>query len=211
MIDLYYWPTPNCHKVALLLEETGLAYQLKRVNIGEGEQFAAGFARISPNNKVPVIVDQDPADGGEAWAVFESGAILEYLAEKTSRFLPRHGRQRYEVLQWLTWQLAGLGPTAAQNLHFGRFASDRIPYAIDRYVDETRRLYGVLDRHLTDRDFIAGEYSIADIACYPWIVPWQAQQQDLQQFDHLRAWFERIAQRPAVARAYALADTPNSS
>ncbi|MGA0587855.1 glutathione binding-like protein [Dyella sp. KRB-257] len=208
MIELHYWPTPNGHKITLLLEETGLPYTIRPVNIGRGEQFAAEFLRISPNNRMPAIVDTAPADGGAPLSVFESGAILEYLADKTGRFLPAAGRARYEVLQWLYWQVGGLGPMLGQNHHFNRYAPEKIPYAIDRYVNETRRLYGVLDRRLADRDFLAGaEYSIADMAAYPWIVPHEAQGMRLADFAHLAAWFERIGARAATRRAYALADT----
>ncbi|RDI99087.1 thiol:disulfide oxidoreductase [Dyella solisilvae] len=207
MIDLYYWPTPNGHKITLLLEEAGLPYAIKPVNIGRGEQFAPDFLAISPNNRMPAIVDQAPADGGAAVSVFESGAILQYLAEKTGLFLPHDLRGRYEVLQWLYWQVGGLGPMLGQNHHFNRYAPEKIPYAIDRYVNETRRLYGVLDKRLDGRAFIAGkDYTIADMAAYPWIVPHENQGMDLADFPHLKAWFEAIGERPATQRAYALGD-----
>lgn len=205
MIDLHYWSTPNGHKITLFLEETGLAYRLIPVDIGRGEQFQTDFLRIAPNNRIPAIVDHAPADGGAPLPLFESGAILLYLAEKTGRFLPQPPRERMQALQWLFWQMAGLGPMAGQNHHFTQYA-EPLPYAIERYIKETGRLYGVLDKHLGDgREFIAGPYSIADMACYPWIVPHQRQRQDLAQFAHLARWFARVAERPATARAYALA------
>jgi GSH-dependent disulfide-bond oxidoreductase len=202
MIDLYYWTTPNGHKITIFLEEAGVPYRLIPVNIGTGEQFREDFLRIAPNNRIPAIVDTAPADGGAPISVFESGAILLYLAEKTGQFLPADVRGRVEVTQWLLWQMAGLGPMAGQNHHFVQYAPERIPYATQRYVNETNRLYGVLDRRLADRDFIAGAYSIADMACYPWVVPYKRQQQSLGDFPHLRRWFERMASRPAVKRAY---------
>ncbi len=202
MIDLYYWPTPNGHKVTIFLEEAGLDYSVHPVRISEGEQFEPAFLKISPNNKIPALVDHEPADGGEALAVFESAAILEYLADKTGCFLAREGRLRYEALQWLHWQGAGLSPIAGQNFHFARAAEERIPYAIDRFVDETRRLFGVLDHQLEGRDWIAGDYSIADMACYPWILPWEMLGQDLDEFPALEVWFQRMCARPPVQRAY---------
>ncbi|MGE7957663.1 glutathione binding-like protein [Pseudomonas sp. NPDC089530] len=205
MIDLYYWTTPNGHKISLFLEETGLPYTVHPVNIGQGEQFKPEFLKIAPNNRIPAIVDHQPVDGGAPLSLFESGAILLYLAEKTGRFLPKDLRGRQEALQWLFWQMGGLGPMAGQNHHFSRFAPEKIPYAIKRYVDETARLYGVLDRRLADRDFVAGnEYSIADMAIYPWIVSHQWQSQNLEDFPHLQRWFNRILDRPATARAYAI-------
>ncbi|KAF1007203.1 MAG: Disulfide-bond oxidoreductase YfcG [Pseudomonas fluorescens] len=172
MIDLYYWTTPNGHKISLFLEEAGLPYEVHPVNIGQGDQFKPEFLKIAPNNRIPAIVDQQPADGGAPISLFESGAILLYLAEKTGRFIPQDLRGRQEALQWLFWQMGGLGPMAGQNHHFNVFAPEKIPYAIKRYIDETARLYGVLDRRLADRAFVAGEdYSIADMAIYPWIVP----------------------------------------
>ncbi|MEH3087932.1 MAG: glutathione binding-like protein [Xylophilus ampelinus] len=204
MIDLYYWTTPNGHKISIFLEEAGLGYRLHPVDIGKGEQFAPDFLAIAPNNRIPAIVDRAPADGGAPVPVFESGAILLYLAEKTGRFLPQDPRGRTEALQWLFWQMGGLGPMAGQNHHFGTAAPERIPYAIDRYVKETARLYGVLDKRLADREFVAGDYSIADIACYPWVVPHRKQQQDLGSFPNLERWFRAIESRPAVQRAYAL-------
>jgi GST-like protein len=209
MIDLYYWTTPNGHKVTLFLEEAGLPYTLHPIHIGKGEQFQPEFLKIAPNNRIPAIVDRAPADGGEPIALFESGAILLYLADKVGRFLPTDLRGRNQALQWLFWQMGGLGPMAGQNHHFALYAPEKLPYAIERYVKETARLYGVLDRHLADRDFIAGDYGIADMACYPWIVPHERQGQKLTDFPHLRRWFEAIAARPATQRAYALADQVN--
>lgn len=207
MIELYYWPTPNGHKVTLFLEETGLPYTIKPVNIGKGEQFQPAFLAISPNNRMPAIVDTAPADGGEPISVFESGAILQYLAEKAGRFLPTDPRGKYTVLEWLYWQMGGLGPMLGQNHHFSRYAPEKIPYAIDRYVNETRRLYGVLNKRLEGRSFIAGkDYSIADMAAYPWIVPHENQGMSLEDFPHLKAWFVAISERPATRRAYALGE-----
>ena len=202
MIDLYYWPTPNGHKITIFLEETGTPYRILPVNIGKGEQFQPDFLKISPNNRMPAIVDSAPVDGGAPVSVFESGAILLYLAEKTGAFLPKDLRGRFEVLQWLFWQMGGLGPMAGQNHHFSQYAPEKLPYAIDRYVNETSRLYAVLDRRLADRDFVAGEYSIADMASYPWIVPHERQKQNLDDFPNLKRWFEAIRSRPAVVRAY---------
>ena len=203
MIDLYYWPTPNGHKITIFLEETGLPYQIKLVDIGRGDQFKPEFLAISPNNRMPAIVDHAPVDGGAPVSIFESGAILLYLAEKTGQLLPSDMRGRFAALQWLFWQVGGLGPMAGQNHHFAKYAPARIPYAIERYRNETARLYGVLDRALAKSAFIAGDFSIADIACYPWIVPHEDQGQDLADFPHLKRWFEAIKARPAVARAYA--------
>jgi GSH-dependent disulfide-bond oxidoreductase len=208
MIDLYYWTTPNGHKITIFLEETGVPYAVKPVDIGKGEQFAPEFLRISPNNKIPAIVDNEPADGGAPLALFESGAILEYLAEKTHRLLPQDTRGRWECLQWLYWQMAGLGPFAGQNHHFNLYAPEKIPYAIDRYVRETGRLYAVMNKRLADRPFLAGDYSIADIACYPWVQP-ERQALNIADFPRLAQWKETIAKRPAVERAYALAKTIN--
>ena len=193
MIDLYYWTTPNGHKVTLFLEEAGLPYRVHGVNIGKGEQFTPEFLAIAPNNRIPAIVDNDPAGGGDPVSLFESGAILLYLAEKTGQFIPSDLHGRAEVLQWLFWQMGGLGPMAGQNHHFSGYAPEKIPYAIDRYVKETNRLYGVLDKRLADRAFVAGDdYSIADMASYPWIVPYANQGQDLNDFPNLKRWFEAI-------------------
>lgn len=210
MIDFYYWTTPNGHKITLFLEETGLPYTLHPINIGKGEQFQPEFLKIAPNNRIPAIVDRAPADGGDPVPLFESGAILLYLAEKTGRFLPADMRRRARVSQWLFWQMAGLGPMAGQNHHFNAYAQEKIPYAIDRYVRETARLYGVMNKRLADHEYLAGDYSIADMACYPWIVPHERQDQDLNDFPHLKRWFEAIAQRPATIRAYEIADQINT-
>ena len=210
MIDLYYWTTPNGHKITIFLEEAQLPYEIIPVNISKGEQFDPGFLRISPNNRIPALVDHAPADGGAPVPVFESGAILLYLAEKTGRFIPSDARGRTDVMQWLFWQMAGLGPMAGQNHHFAHYAPEKIPYAIDRYLKETNRLYGVLDKRLAGREYIAGEYSIADMASYPWIVLWQRQQQNLDDFPNLQRWFERIQSRPAVVKAYAMAARINT-
>lgn len=204
MIDLYYWTTPNGHKISLFLEEAQLPYKIFPINIGKGEQFAPEFLRIAPNNRIPAIVDHEPAGGGEPISIFESGAILLYLADKTRQFIPQDLRGRTETLQWLFWQMGGLGPMAGQNHHFTQYA-EKIPYAIVRYVKETSRLYAVLNKQLADREFIAREYSIADMACYPWIVPHERQQQNLQDFPNLKRWFETIKARPATVRAYARA------
>jgi GSH-dependent disulfide-bond oxidoreductase len=210
MIDLYYWTTPNGHKITMFLEETGLAYRIVPVAIGKGAQFEPSFLAIAPNNRIPAIVDHEPADGGAPLSLFESGAILLYLAEKSGQLLPADARARAEVTQWLFWQMAGLGPMAGQNHHFARYAPQPIPYAIERYVKETNRLYGVLNKRLAGRDYIAGEYSIADLACYPWIVPYESQGQRLEDFPHLQRWFERIRARPATVRAYDKAAAINS-
>ena len=202
MIDLHYWPTPNGHKISIMLEETGLDYTIHPVDIGKGEQFAPDFLAIAPNNRMPAIVDHDPAVGGAPIAVFESGAILLYLAEKTGRFGGDALRERTEVNQWLMWQMGGLGPMLGQNHHFNIYAPEKIPYAMERYVKETNRLYGVLDRRLADRAFVAGGYSVADMAAYPWIVPHEAQGQTLADFPNVKRWFETIAARPATVAAY---------
>ncbi|MET0288955.1 MAG: glutathione binding-like protein [Pseudoxanthomonas sp.] len=209
MIDLYYWPTPNGHKITLFLEEAGLPYTIKPVDIGKGDQFQPEFLEISPNNKMPAIVDHDPADVGESLSVFESGTILMYLARKTGRFLPADGRDRVEALEWLFWQVGGFGPMLGQNHHFNLYAPEQVPYAIKRYTEETRRLYGVLDKRLAGRDFVAGDYSIADMAIYPWVVPHEKQQMDLADFPNIRRWFDAIAARPATLKAYALGPQVN--
>ncbi len=211
MIDLHYWTTPNGHKITIFLEETGLAYKIVPVNISKGEQFKPEFLAISPNNRIPAIVDHAPAGGGAPISVFESGAILVYLAEKTGRFMPKDLRGRNEVMQWLFWQMGGLGPMAGQNHHFVQYAPEKLPYAMERYVNETSRLYQVLDNRLEDREFVAGEYSIADMASYPWVVPWKRQQQNLDDYPHLKRWFTAIRHRPAVERAYALAAKINTA
>lgn len=211
MIDLHYWTTPNGHKVTMLLEEAGLPYRITPVNISTGEQFAPDFLQIAPNNRIPAIVDDAPVGGGAPVSVFESGAILLYLAEKCGQFIPQDLPGRVEALQWLFWQMGGLGPMAGQNHHFVQYAPEKIPYAIDRYVKETNRLYGVLDRRLADRAFVAGaDCTIADMAIYPWIVPYQRQLQNLADFPHVQRWFDAIAARPATQRAYAAADRINT-
>lgn len=214
MIDFYYWTTPNGHKISLFLEEAGLEYQIKPINIGQGDQFEPDFLAIAPNNRIPAIVDHAPTDQGTPIPLFESGAILEYLADKTGLFLPKTTRERYETLQWLHWQMGGLGPMAGQNHHFSQYANETIDYAINRYVNETARLYGVLDKRLADRTFVAGEsYSIADMAIYPWIYSHKKQSQNLDDFPNLQRWFNNITARPATVRAYDLVEkiNPNAS
>ena len=204
MIDLFYWPTPNGHKITLFLEEAGVPYTIHPINIGQGDQFKPDFLKIAPNNRMPAIIDDAPADGGEPVSVFESGAILIYLALKEGKFYGEIPRERTTILQWLMWQMGGLGPMAGQNHHFNRYAPEQIPYAQKRYIDETNRLYGVLDRQLAGKPFVAGEdYSIADMAIYPWIVPHEAQGQNLDDFAHVKRWFEAVKARPATVRAYA--------
>lgn len=210
MIDLYYWTTPNGHKVTIFLEESGLDYRIFPVHIGKGDQFKPEFLQIAPNNRIPAIVDQAPADGGEPLALFESGAILEYLADKSGLYLPSSGRQRYEVLQWLYWQMGGVGPMAGQNHHFNRYAPEPIPYAIERYVKETARLYGVLNKQLAQRDYVAGDYSIADMAIFPWAKLWEGQKQNIEDFPHMAKWLARMEARPAVQRAYQLVESINT-
>lgn len=203
MIDLHFWPSPNGHKVSIFLEEAGLDYRFFPVNIGKGEQFRPEFLKIAPNNRMPAIVDHAPADGGEPISVFESGAILVYLAEKTGKFLGVDLRLRMKTLEWLIWQMGGLGPMAGQNHHFSQYAPEKIPYAIERYVKETNRLYGVLDRQLANNEWVAGaSYSIADIASYPWIVSHDKQSQKLEDFPHVKRWFDSMRARPAVIAAY---------
>ncbi|HUB92328.1 MAG TPA: glutathione S-transferase N-terminal domain-containing protein [Candidatus Saccharimonadales bacterium] len=202
MIDLYYAATPNGQKIKLFLEEAGLDYRIMPINLGKGDQFKPEFLKVSPNNKIPAIVDHEPTDGGEPISIFESGAILLYLAEKTGKFLPKGFREREEAMQWLFWQVAGLGPMAGQAGHFNTYATEKVPYAIERYKKEVTRLYGVMDRRLAGRKFLAGEYSIADIACYPWIVPHASHGQNLEDFPNLKRWFKEIASRPAVKRTY---------
>lgn len=206
MIDLHYWTTPNGHKISIFLEESGLDYNVHPVNIGTGQQFEPAFLKIAPNNRIPAIVDNNPSDGGEPISVFESGAILEYLADKVGRFMPLQPRLRVQVQQWLHWQMGGLGPMAGQNHHFVRFAPEQIPYAIDRYVKETARLYGVLDRQLEGREYVTGDYSIADMAIYPWAKGWELQRQRLEDFPNMAAWLARMGKRPAVQRAYQVAE-----
>lgn len=202
-IELHYWPTPNGWKISIMLEECGLPYLVKLVNIGKGDQFSPQFLAISPNNKMPAIVDPD-GPGGEPISVFESGAILQYLGRKTGRFYPSDERGRVEVEQWLFWQMSGFGPIAGQTHHFRIYAPEPIPYAVDRFTNEARRLYGVLDRRLADRAFLAGDYSIADMATYPWARLWERQGQDIAAFPHLRRWLDACAARPAVQRGIAV-------
>jgi GSH-dependent disulfide-bond oxidoreductase len=209
MIDLYYWTTPNGHKITMFLEETGLPYKIHPVNIGKGEQFTREFLAISPNNRIPAMVDHDPPGGGKPLAMFESGAMLLYLADKTGKFIPSDVRGRTDVVQWLFWQMANLGPNSGQNNHFSNYALEKIPYAMDRYRNEVNRLYGVLNTQLSDRPYIAGEYSIADMASYPWIVPHERQGQKIDDFPHIKRWLDAIAKRPAVVRAYAKAKEVN--
>ena len=202
-IRLYFWPTPNGRKISIMLEECRLPYEVEPIDIGTGAQFVPKFLRISPNNRIPAIVDPD-GPGGRPVSVFESGAILQYLGRKTGRFYPRMERQRIEVEEWLFWQMGGLGPMAGQAHHFLRFAPRRVPYAIKRYKEETARLYGVMNKRLRGRDYLAGRYSIADMACWPWVASHKFQKQNLANFPALKAWFERVGSRPAVQRGYAL-------
>lgn len=200
MLDLYVWPTPNAYKISIMLEEIGRPYKVIPVDIGRGDQFKPDFLKISPNNKMPAIVDPD-GPGGKPISVFESGAILQYLAEKTGRFLPSDLRGRVEVMQWLFWQMGGLGPMAGQNHHFAHYAPEKIPYAIDRYTNEAKRLYGVMNKQIARHRYIAGdEYSIADIAIFPWLRSWKNQGIDWNDYPHLKGWFDEVAARPAVMR-----------
>jgi len=203
-IDVYYWPTPNGWKVTILLEELGVPYKVIPVNIGKGEQFAPDFLKISPNNRMPAVVDHEPVGGGGPLPVFESGAILEYLAEKYGRFLPKDVRGKYEVLQWVYWQMGGLGPMSGQANHFRNYAADKIAYAINRYTDEVNRLYGVMNIRLADREYLAGAYSIADMMSWPWVVAYERMGQDLNEFPHLKRWFETMKARPGVERGFAV-------
>jgi GST-like protein len=216
MLDLYYWPTPNGHKITLMLEELAEAgapqpYRIVPVDIGKGAQFEAAYLAISPNNKMPALVDHAPAGGGGPIALFESGAILLYLAEKTGRFLPAEPHGRWEALEWLFWQMAGLGPMTGQHGHFSVYAPEAIPYAQERYRRESERLLRVLDTRLRGREFIAGEYGIADMACYPGISPYDRAPLDLEPFAEVRRWQAAIRARPATKRAYALSKTVNPS
>lgn len=206
MIHLHYWPTPNGHKITIFLEEAGLKYDVIPVNIGRGDQLKSAFLAISPNNRIPAIIDDSPDDGGEPLSVFESGAILQYLAQKSGLFLSSEPRARIMALEWLYWQVGGLGPMLGQNQHFAKYAPEKIPYAIERYVNETRRLYKVLNTHLDGRTFITGQdYSIADMAAYPWIVHHEEHSIKLADFPHIKSWFETIRERPAIQRAYKVA------
>jgi GST-like protein len=203
VIDLYFWPTPNGYKISIMLEEIGTPYNVIPVNIGKGDQFKPEFLKISPNNRMPAIVDSQGPDG-EPLAIFESGAILLYLAEKSGKFLPHDTRGKYNALQWLMWQMGGLGPMLGQAHHFRRYAPDQLEYAINRYTNEARRLYNVLDRAVSEAPFLAGEYSIADMAAFPWIIPHNWQGQELEDFPNLKRWFEAIKARPAVERGLAV-------
>ena len=209
MIDLYYWTTPNGHKITIFLEETGLPYKIFPINIGKGEQFAKDFLAISPNNRIPAMIDHEPPGGGAPVPVFESGAMLMYLADKTGKFWPKDLQGRTAVSEWLFWQMANLGPNSGQNNHFSNYATDKIPYAMDRYRNEVNRLYGVLDRRLDGREYVAGEYSIADMAIYPWIVPHERQHQNIADFPNIKRWLDAIFERLAVKRAYAKAKEVN--
>ncbi|WP_339713997.1 glutathione S-transferase N-terminal domain-containing protein [uncultured Sneathiella sp.] len=202
MIDLYYWPTPNGWKISIALEEMGLEYRVIPVNIGKGEQFEPDFLKISPNNRMPAIIDQDPADGGDPISVFETGAILIYLAEKIGQFMPADVRGRKEVIEWLMWQMGGLGPMLGQNGHFKFYAPEKIPYAQERYSTEALRLFEVLNKRLEGRDFICGDYSIADMACWPWIITYKRQEIDLGEFPNIRRWYDNLKARPALRRGY---------
>lgn len=203
MIELFYWPTPNGYKITIMLEECELPYKVNYINIGRGDQFDPDFLAIAPNNRMPAIIDPD-GPGGEPVSIFESGAILQYLGRKTGKFYPGEERARVEVEQWLFWQMAGLGPMGGQAHHFRQYAQKEVAYAIDRYTNEVNRLYGVLNNRLEDRDYLAGEYSIADMAAYPWVRPYKRQGQELSDFPALEAWYVRIHDRPAVARAVAV-------
>ena len=210
MIDLYFWTTPNGYKPLILLEETGMPYRLKPVNISTGDQFKPEFLAISLNNRMPAIVDEAPADGGPALSLFESGAILLYLAEKAGRFGGTDLRSRKTTLEWLMWQMGGLGPMLGQNHHFAHYAPEKLPYAIERYVKETQRLYGVLERRLQGCDFIADDYGIADMAAYPWCNLWHRQGITIDEYPNLKAWLERMGNRPAVQRSYAIGKELNT-
>lgn len=211
MIDLYFWTTPNGYKPLMFLEEAALPYAIKPVNISKGDQFDKAFLQISPNNKMPAIVDHVPADGGAPLSVFESGTILVYLAEKTGKFRPQGLREWLATQEWLTWQMAGFGPMLGQNHHFSHYAPDKIPYAIERYVKETERLYGVLDERLESRPFIVGDYGIADMAAYPWALLWHRQGIDIEQFPHVKKWIAAIEARPATKRSYAIGKELNTT
>ncbi len=199
MIELYTWPTPNGHKIHIMLEETGLEYTVHPIDISAGDQFETEFLKISPNNKMPAMIDLD-GPGGKPYSLFESGAILMYLAEKTGKFMPGEIRARYKVIQWLMFQMGGIGPLLGQAHHFRAYAPEKIPYAIDRYTNEANRLYNVLDVRLKDREYLAGEYSIADIATFPWLRSHERQGVDLNQYPNVKRWFEVVAERPAVKR-----------
>lgn len=202
-IDLYFWPTPNGLKITVFLEEAGLPYRIIPVNIGKGDQFKPEFLAISPNNRMPAIVDPEGPDG-KPISVFESGAILQYLGRKTGKFYSSNERERVEIEQWLMWQMGGLGPMAGQANHFRLYAPEKVPYGIERYTKEVNRLYGVMNKRLADREYLAGEFSIADIACIGWARGWERQGQDIEQFPNLKAWLDRMQARPATARGLAV-------
>jgi GST-like protein len=203
MIDVYYWPTPNGHKITIFLEEVGLEYKVIPINIGKGDQFAPEFLKISPNNRMPAIVDHD-GPYGAPMAIFESGAILLYLAGKTGRFMPKEIRASYKVIEWLMFQMASVGPMLGQAHHFRRYAPEKLQYAIDRYTNEARRIYGVVEKRIAEVPYLAGEYSIADMATYPWIRLHKLQGQDLADFPSLKRWYDTIGERPAVQRGLAV-------
>jgi len=211
MIELFYWPTPNGHKITIFLEETDLDYKITPIDITRGAQFDPDFLKIAPNNRMPAIIDSLPQDGGPSISLFESGAILQYLAEKTSHFLPQDVRGKWRVLQWLNWQMGGFGPMLGQNHHFSAYAPEKIPYAIDRYVKESERLYAVLNQALNENEYVAGNYSIADMAIYPWAVSHQRQSISLSDFPNVKKWFDKISERPAVIRAYEVAERYKNS
>lgn len=211
MYELYYWTTPNGHKITMAMEELGVEYKIVPVNIGKGEQFEPEFLEISPNNRIPAMVDLQPAEGQDPVSLFESGAMLLYLADKHEKFIPSDVSGRANVLQWLFWQMANLGPMGGQNHHFVTYLNEEIPYAIKRYVNEVSRLYAVLDYQLKSNEYICGEYSIADMACYPWIVPHKRQLQEIEQFENLKRWFDLVRSRPATVRAYKVAKEVNPS
>ncbi len=204
MIDLYYWPTPNGKKISIMLEELGVDYQVKWVDIAKGDQFESEFLAIAPNNRIPAIVDHDPEGGGAVVSLFESGAILLYLAQKYGQFYSDDLRQQQDINQWLFWQMGGLGPMAGQAHHFRQYAPEQVPYGVKRYTDECNRLYGVLNQRLADREFVAGDYSIADMASWPWVLLHQRQGRDITQFPHLKRWLDTIHARPAVVKGEAL-------
>lgn len=203
MIDLYYWTTPNGIKVSIFLREANIPYKIHPINISKGDQFNPEFLKISPNNKIPAIVDNEPLDGKGPQSVFESGAILWYLAEKVKKFIPTDPREKILVSEWLFWQMASLGPMAGQNHHFNHYAKEKIPYAMERYLTETKRLYGVLDKRLSESEYVAKDYSIADMAIFPWISYHQLQGQDLNDFPSIKRWYNSINQRDAVKKAIA--------
>ncbi|MFT4101802.1 MAG: glutathione S-transferase N-terminal domain-containing protein [Burkholderiaceae bacterium] len=204
MIDVHYWPTPNGWKISIMLEEAGLPYRILPVDIGRGQQFEPEFLAISPNNRIPAIVDHDPPSGAAPVSIFESGAILLYLAEKSGQLMPSELAARYRVIQWVMWQMSGLGPMAGQNGHFLLYANEKIPYAIERYGNEVRRLYRVLDEALADSEYVAGDYSIADIACFPWIMTHKAQGLTLEDYPHVKRWFATVRARPRVQAGLAV-------